>query len=429
MDKKETVFLIKQMSGGGAERVICMLSGEAAEKGRNTTLVLTHQTMADADLSRVAPGVEVISLPDELAKEARPVPSAKRAVLRVRSKLTKLLPGGREKQKIINYKIRNLEAVEWLKRFFAERPDAADIAFLYDSIFLTLLSAGKSNRVIISDRGDPAQSTGSRTDMAFFRYMFPKADAMVFQSPDAAAWYEEHFGIKGRVIFNPVKPDLPESFTGSAARRADPYRNSDPYCHSERSEKSPSYGATELCRSLGSARDDSVITPGYDGSDNAGNAGERRKRIVNFCRISSQKNLVLLIDAFDLFCADHPGYELFIYGDPAGNGTDGYKEIVENRIASSPNRAFIRLLPARPDIHSEILDYAMFVSSSDFEGMSNSMLEAMACGLPCVCTDCPAGGARAVIHDHENGLLTPVGNADALAARRACGHADHRRRR
>ena len=56
----------------------------------------------------------------------------------------------------------------------------------------------------------------------------------------------------------------------------------------------------------------------------------------------------------------------------------------------------------------------MFVSSSDFEGMSNSMLEAMALGLPCVCTDCPAGGARAVIKDGENGLLTPVGDSHAL---------------
>ena len=46
--------------------------------------------------------------------------------------------------------------------------------------------------------------------------------------------------------------------------------------------------------------------------------------------------------------------------------------------------------------------------------MSNSMLEAMAMGMPCVCTDCPAGGARAVITDHVNGILTPVGDAEAL---------------
>ena len=57
----------------------------------------------------------------------------------------------------------------------------------------------------------------------------------------------------------------------------------------------------------------------------------------------------------------------------------------------------------------------MYVSSSDYEGQSNSMLEAMAIGLPCICTDCPSGGARAVINPGINGLLVPVGNTDKLA--------------
>ena len=50
-----------------------------------------------------------------------------------------------------------------------------------------------------------------------------------------------------------------------------------------------------------------------------------------------------------------------------------------------------------------------FVSSSDFEGISNSMLEAMGMGPPVVVRDCPVGGARMVIQDGVNGLLVPVG--------------------
>ena len=57
-----------------------------------------------------------------------------------------------------------------------------------------------------------------------------------------------------------------------------------------------------------------------------------------------------------------------------------------------------------------------FVSSSDFEGMSNSMLEAMAIGLPTICTDCPSGGAREIIQHHENGILVPIKNIDALCS-------------
>ena len=71
--------------------------------------------------------------------------------------------------------------------------------------------------------------------------------------------------------------------------------------------------------------------------------------------------------------------------------------------------------PFDATLHKKILDNAMFVSSSDYEGMSNSMLEAMAIGLPTICTDCPAGGARTIIHDHENGLLVPVRDVQALA--------------
>ena len=56
----------------------------------------------------------------------------------------------------------------------------------------------------------------------------------------------------------------------------------------------------------------------------------------------------------------------------------------------------------------------MFVSSSDYEGISNSMLEALGIGLPCVCTDCPVGGAAMYIKNGETGLLTKVGDEDAL---------------
>ncbi len=44
------------------------------------------------------------------------------------------------------------------------------------------------------------------------------------------------------------------------------------------------------------------------------------------------------------------------------------------------------------------------------------MLEAMAIGLPCVCTDCLGGGTREVMVDHENGLIVPVNDTEALFA-------------
>lgn len=137
--------------------------------------------------------------------------------------------------------------------------------------------------------------------------------------------------------------------------------------------------------------------------------GEREKTIVNFCRLAKQKNLPMLFDAFERFYQTHPDYTLIIYGD--GELRD---ELHRNAAARTCGE-HIRFVAHQKDIHQAILKAGMFASSSDFEGMSNSMLEAMALGLPTVCTDCPIGGAAAVIRHYENGVLVPVGDAEAMA--------------
>ena len=69
---------------------------------------------------------------------------------------------------------------------------------------------------------------------------------------------------------------------------------------------------------------------------------------------------------------------------------------------------------AASNILEKVAPCYMYVSSSDFEGISNSMLEALGMGLPTVVTDCPVGGARMVINSGENGILVPVGDTKAM---------------
>ncbi len=354
MPLKEIILLIKVMNGGGAERVLSLLANHFHAEGHAVTLVITHQSLGQADLRRVDKGVQIIALEDELPT-TRYDSSLHLLWARFVGKLNTLVTGNQNVALVGKYAARNHAKVKWLKHYFRRHKHATLIAFLYDTIFLTLLSRTPTNRVIISERGDPCQSIGSRTDRAFFKTMFPKANAMVFQSPDAQQWYRENVvGIEGTVIFNPITASLPEPFHG-----------------------------------------------------------KRSRKIVNFCRINPQKNLDLLVEAFTILHQDYPEYELWIYGDSAPNDAE-YLEQIQEKISSSCCSEAIHLMPSLQDIHSIINDAAMFVSSSDFEGMSNSMLEAMAIGLPVVCTDCPAGGARAVIHDHENGLLVPIKDANRL---------------
>ena len=349
---KKLIFVMKVMNGGGAERVISLLSRAAAQKGNCVSLVLTHQNKNDAVLKDIDSRINVISLPDET--ENQKVSSLAPKLLMLFARIIGKL-GFKEKSSVFKYRSRNYKSVVWLKKYFRKHSDASVVAFLYDSIFYSLLSVTKKNKLIISERGDPCQSLSSKTTMAFLKNEFHKADGVVFQSPDAQKWYLENTPAKGTVIFNPVKSDLPDTYNG-----------------------------------------------------------ERKKRVVNFCRISAQKNLIMLVDAFAEFREEFPEYELDIIGDPVGNEVEGYLDSVNERIRYHHLENSIHVLPAKSNIHDYIKDYSMFVSSSDYEGMSNSMLEAMAMGLPCVCTDCPAGGARAVIKDGENGLLTPVGDSHAL---------------
>lgn len=57
----------------------------------------------------------------------------------------------------------------------------------------------------------------------------------------------------------------------------------------------------------------------------------------------------------------------------------------------------------------------VFVLTSDYEGLSNALLESQALGLPAVATDCPFGNAEVIEHGY-NGLLAPTGDVDAIAA-------------
>ena len=138
------------------------------------------------------------------------------------------------------------------------------------------------------------------------------------------------------------------------------------------------------------------------------NVGKRKREIVNFCRLAPQKNLKMLIDAFSMLCNDHPNFKLSIYG--RGPLESELREYAEKLLGKDK----VTISNYTENIHDKIKDSAMFVSSSDYEGMSNSMLESMAIGLPTICTDCPIGGARMVIKQYENGLLVPVGDTVAL---------------
>lgn len=135
---------------------------------------------------------------------------------------------------------------------------------------------------------------------------------------------------------------------------------------------------------------------------------KRRKDIVTIGRLTEQKNHKLLICSFSKIC-DKIEDNLIIYGE--GPLRDDLTDFIKEK--GLTGRVF---LPGyTSDVIGSIKDAKVFVLSSDYEGMPNALLEAMALGIPCVSTDCPCGGPREIIKNGENGFLVPTNNADVLA--------------
>ena len=138
-------------------------------------------------------------------------------------------------------------------------------------------------------------------------------------------------------------------------------------------------------------------------------SGQESNHIVFVGRLEPQKNPAMLIESFEMFLKTHKKYTLDIYGD--GSLRSGLEHLADER-GISPSVIFHGHSNGVLDKMASALAY---VSTSDYEGISNSMLEAMSMGMPCVCTDCAGGGARLAISDGENGLLVPCGDTQAMS--------------
>jgi len=155
-----------------------------------------------------------------------------------------------------------------------------------------------------------------------------------------------------------------------------------------------------------------VLAPcGVDTSLFRASAREEQGYILSVARFSDpRKNVRLLLSAYAQLrqkVIDAP--KLYLIGEPPSEAAQLY-------LQSLGIAEHVRLLgPKHGDELAELYRNAsLFVLSSDEEGLAIVILEAMASGLPVVSTDC--GGPATAVSRNKTGLLTPVGDANALAA-------------
>lgn len=131
-------------------------------------------------------------------------------------------------------------------------------------------------------------------------------------------------------------------------------------------------------------------------------------RIIYVGRFNHEKRIDRLIIAFSMIAEKYPEWHVDIFGD--GNE----KQKLLNQIKEIKLDGRIIIHEPTKEIFDEYKRSEMLVLCSEHEAWSLVLVEAMACGVPCVSMDCPTG-PREIISDGNNGLLVKDGDINELS--------------
>ena len=130
-------------------------------------------------------------------------------------------------------------------------------------------------------------------------------------------------------------------------------------------------------------------------------------QIVCVGSLSYNKGYDLLIDAWSKIASQHPTWSVHIYG----KGDASIYQTTINQLGIQKQITFH--LPVQ-DIESIYQQASLLVLPSRSEGFGMVLIEAMACGVPCVAFDCPCG-PRDIIQNGKNGYLVKAQDTEILA--------------
>lgn len=247
-----------------------------------------------------------------------------------------------------------IKRITTMRRHFLQSKESGVIAMgTVASIFTLLALWGMKNPCVISERNDPNRLNHKpiRREMRWLRnFLYRHTKGIVFQTEDARNCFPVALRNKSVVIPNPISNLISDV-------------------------------------SINNKRNCTIISAG---------------------RLTEQKNHKLLINAFRKFYLSYPYYKLIIYGK--GELETELRDYIDS-IGMKQNI----FMPGYSDnLYDQLKNGAMYVSCSNWEGISNSLMEALAFGIPTIATDCPMGGSRMLIRNGENGLLISMNDEDAL---------------
>ena len=255
--------------------------------------------------------------------------------------------------------IANWRRVRRLRKLIKKhKPDCVLGMMTTASILSVMAANGLPCRVIVSEHTHPPMQKLPDAWLRLRRWAYPRAHTVVALTSGTGRWIQDHIpGSRVVIIPNAVRWPL---------QKQEP------------------------------------IIPVPDKAD--------RFRLLAVGRLHPVKGFDLLIQAFTLLASYFPDWDLVILGE-GDERAALQKQIDEANLTSR-----ISLLGRVGNMDDWYKQADMYVLSSRAEGLSNTLLEAMASGLPVVAMDCDTG-PREIIRDNIDGILVnPPENPDALAA-------------
>lgn len=239
----------------------------------------------------------------------------------------------------------------WFRKYINHRKPDIVISFLSPlNIFCVLSLIGINIPIIVCERSDPRYSPKNYFIRKIRNLSYSIADYVIFQTEESRSYFSHKIRHKSTVIPNPCF--ICEEKIGKA-----------------------------------------LHVP-------------KKNKLVSIGRLIESKNHQLLIKVFKKVHDEYPDYSLYVYGEGP------YREKLEKLISELLMQEFVKLPGNIQNIHEEILDAKIFILTSNYEGMPNVLMEAMALGLPVISTQ--VSGTNMLVDNKINGFTIPIKDEDAL---------------
>lgn len=369
VNPRRVAFLLDNLNGGGAERVLLDTAGGFAALGYDVELVVCE---LHGDLrGSVPPGVKLVVL-ESGGKLVGLLWALRLAGWKGLGGILFWILSARK----LPRSFRHIPAiVDYLR---TQRPAVITSVLTKSGInaVLAASAAGVQTRVFVgiqnalSRRSEQSSKSGkgqANSMVPMFRYCFPRADGIVASSGGVAADAIALLALDAarvHVVYNPV---VVASDSDAGARPEHPW-----------------------------------FAPGAP------------PVILGIGRLVEQKNFPLLIRAFAAVRRETSAHLAILGGDESSNDQTNHKRELLALAEELGVSDDVALLGFQSNPHVFLRAARVFVLSSLFEGFGNVLVEALLAGCPVVSTDCPSGPAE-ILDNGQYGTLVPVDDAQAMA--------------